>query len=121
MLPHILIVDSDGAQLALLLEVLESGGYTVTASRNFEDAVVRLKSGEFHAVVTAHHLAAHNGLHLILRGRAERPTILGVVTCQIADPVLNAEANALGAICVVAPWGDATELMRLLQPGIQPA
>jgi DNA-binding response OmpR family regulator len=121
MLPEILVVDSDVALVALLLQLLQPSGYAVTVCRRFEDAVVLLKSQEFHAVVTAYHLGAHNGLHVILRARAERPAVLGVVMSPTADPVLSAEASALGAVCLVAPWSDSTELLHLLQAGIQPA
>jgi CheY-like chemotaxis protein len=118
MLPQILVVDSNGALAELLLQLLQSAGYAVIVAETFTDAVVRLKANEFHAVVTAHHLGAHNGLHVLLRARAERPALLGVVTSPDDDPLLRAEASALGAVCVVAPWSNSTELVRLLHSAI---
>jgi DNA-binding response OmpR family regulator len=121
MLPHVLLVDADGALVGLQSQLLQSAGYAVTLSASFEEAGARLKEQEFHAVVAAHHLGKHNGLHLILRARARRPAVLAVITSPVADPVLIAEAGALGAACVVAPWVDPSELLRLLQAGAQPA
>lgn len=81
-----------------------------------------LKSHEFHGLVTAHHLDAHNGLHLVLRGLAARPDLVAVVTTPAPDPILEGEAAAFGAVCSVAPWNDPAQLVATLRSsGVQPA
>ena len=117
MLPQILLVESNGTLMALLLGLLHASGYAVTLAGGFDDAATRVKEGDFHALVTAHHLGTHNGLHLIVRARAQHPLIRCVVTSPIADGVLEAEASGLGAMCVIAPWRDGTQLLKILAPG----
>jgi len=112
--PQILVVDADRAALALLVSPLKMAGFAVTMADDFEDAVGLLKGHGFHAVVTAHRLGAHNGLHLVLRARSERPEVIIIVTSPKSDPVLDSEASAFGAQCVVAPWNDPAPLVQLL-------
>jgi DNA-binding NtrC family response regulator len=117
MLTQILLVEPNGALMALLLGLLHGSGYSVTLSGGFKDAAARVKADDFHALVTAHRLGAHNGLHLIVRARGQRPLMRCVVTSPVPDPVLEAEASRLGALSVVAPWNDGAELLKILAPG----
>jgi ActR/RegA family two-component response regulator len=117
--PPLLLVDLDPALLATMAGQLEPAGFSVVIVRSFEQAMARLKTTRFHAVVTAHHLGAHNGLHLILRARMERPELLAIVTSTVADPVLDAEASAFGALSVVAPWDNPEKLLEQLRSRIQ--
>ena len=79
-----------------------------------------LRGHAFHAVVTAHRLGSHNGLHLVLRARVDRPAVLAVVTSTVRDPHLEAEAGVFGAVCLVAPWQDAARLLEVLRAARQP-
>jgi DNA-binding response OmpR family regulator len=111
---EILIVDTDRDALAAMATALKAAGYQPTLAADFEDATALLKSHTFEVVLTAHRLGAHNGLHLVLRARAERSTVGVVVSTTTPDPVLEAEANAFGAVCLVAPWNDPGELLSTL-------
>ena len=111
---EILVVDSDRDALAAMTAALKTAGYQPTLADDFEDATALLKSHTFEVVLTAHRLGAHNGLHLVLRARAERPAVVTVVTTATPDPVLAAEASAFGALCVVAPWDHPADLLATL-------
>jgi DNA-binding response OmpR family regulator len=118
----ILIIETDRDRLALMLPPVKAAGFAVTLADNFEDALALLKSHNFHAVVTAHHLGAHNGLHLVLRARSERAEVIAAVTTPEYDPVLEREAATFEALALVAPWLDAAALISVLKAsGVQPA
>lgn len=110
----ILLVDTDRDALAAMATTLRAAGYQATLADDFEDATALLKSHTFDVMLTAHRLGAHNGLHLVLRARAERSTVVTIVSTTTADPVLEAEANAFGALCVIAPWKEPADLLSAL-------
>jgi DNA-binding NtrC family response regulator len=114
MATEILIVDTDRDALAAMATALQAAGYRPTLADDFEDATALLKSHTFEVLLTAHRLGAHNGLHLVLRARAERSMVGAMVTTTTADPVLEAEANAFGALCLVAPWQRPDQLLSAL-------
>jgi len=119
----ILIVDTDRSALALMAHSASAAGYVVTPADSFEDATALLRGHGFTAVVTAHYLDVHNGLHLVLRARAEHASVVTVVTTPAPDPVLEEEAALFGAVTVVAPWSDPAVLLAALgrARSIQPA
>jgi len=94
----------------------------VTAVAEFEQAVQLLKDNAYQGLVTAHRLGSHNGLHLVLRARHERPDTIAVLTCAAPDPILQQEAASFGAVCSVAPWNDPSLLCSALRSaGVEPA
>lgn len=95
---EILVVDPDRHALAALATALRAAGYQPTLADDFEAATALLKSHAFEVVLTAHRLGTHNGLHLVVRARAERSTVGAVVSTIAPDPVLEAEARAFGAL-----------------------
>jgi ActR/RegA family two-component response regulator len=115
MAPQILIVNPDTALSASLVPQLNMGGFAVMVAADFDEAVRALKDDTFYAVVTAHRLGSHNGLHLILRAQADHPDVLSIVTSTVRDHLLEAEAGAFGAVYLVAPWHNAAELLRALE------
>ena len=93
-----------------------------TVADTFETALAALRGHPFAAVVTAHRLGTHNGLHLVLHVSNERPGATAVVTTPAPDPVLEREASAFGALTAVAPWRDPAPLIVVLKgPGAVPA
>ena len=93
---------------------VRESGHLATVTDDFQEATALLTTGVFAALITAHVLGAHDGLHLILRARAGRPAVAVVVTLPRPDPVVEAEATALGAVCVVEPWDDSADLLEAL-------
>jgi DNA-binding response OmpR family regulator len=115
MLPQILLVNPERPLTESLVPTLISGGYEVTRAADFNEAAGMLKARRFHAVVTAHRLGSHNGLHLVLRARVGSPAVLAVVTSNVRDAHLEAEAGIFGAVYLIAPWHDAARLLDVLR------
>ena len=115
MLPQILLVNPERRLTESLVPALSSGGFGVTLAGDFDEAAGVLRGHTFYAVVTAHRLGSHNGLHLVLRARVDRPLVLAVVTSNVPDPHLEAEAGLFGAVCLVAPWHNAATLLEVLR------
>jgi DNA-binding NtrC family response regulator len=110
----VLLVNPDRDNLAIMAAFLRASGYDPTLTDDFEDATALLKAGGFAMLITAERLGAHNGLHLVLRARAGRPTMGTVVTVLEPDPVVEAEATLFGAVCVVSPWEYPVDLLAAL-------
>ena len=111
---EILIVDTDRDALAAMAAALQAAGYQPTLADDFEAATALLKSHTFEVLLTAHRIGVYTGLHLVLRARAGRSTVGAIVSTPTPDPVLEAEANAFAALCVVAPWRDPGALLSAL-------
>jgi len=119
---RVLVVDQDPAASLALSAGLQERGFSVTWASDFESATAALRPSKYDALVCAHHLGTHNGLHLVLRARAERADIIAVVTSTGPDQMLQREAAAFGAQHVVAPWTDLNALVTILRSaGVQPA
>jgi DNA-binding response OmpR family regulator len=119
---RVLVVEADQAILAQIGSALESNGFAVTAVADFEQAVRLLKDNSYQGLVTAHRLGSHNGLHLVLRARYQRPETIAVLMCSAPDPILQQEAASFGAVCSVAPWVDPSVLCSTLRSaGVEPA
>jgi ActR/RegA family two-component response regulator len=112
---RVLVVDTDASALSRLAGAVEEGGFEIAVARDFEGALVQLKRRPFEALVTAHHLGAHNGLHLVLRAQRDHPGVLTIVTTPVADTVLESEAGVFGSLCLTAPWNDPTILVTALR------
>jgi ActR/RegA family two-component response regulator len=118
--PEVLLVEPDHAILDRLINPIQAAGFDVVHADAFFDAVELLRARPFVAVVTAHRLGAHNGLHVVLRARREQPRIITVVTCPADDDVLCREAASFGAKAVIAPWENPIPLLEALgSPDIQ--
>ena len=117
---EILLIEPDHATLDRLIPEIQSAGFDVVHTDEFLDAVALLRERPFVAVVTAHRLGAHNGLHVVLRARREQPGIVTVVTSRERDGVLTREATSFGAKAVVAPWESHGVLLQaLVSAGLQ--
>jgi DNA-binding NtrC family response regulator len=98
-----LVVDTDRENLAFLTSLLGGFGLEVIAADAFEHAKHVLLNDPPKVLVTAIRLAEYNGLHLVLRGRAQQPDLAAIIVSHTPDPVLRAEADAMGATFVVTP------------------
>jgi ActR/RegA family two-component response regulator len=110
-IPQVLIVESNREAMDAMATALTASGFAPTLADDFEHATFLLRTGAFPFLVTAERLGAHNGLHLVLRAKANRPAIVTVVTTTKADPLLEAEAGMFGALCVVTPWDHPADLI----------
>ena len=97
------VVHADPAALANTAKLLSNAGYRVTAASTFEEAKLLLSANPPDLLITHVRLRAFNGLHLVLRRRAEHPRSVSIVMDSGADPVLACEAKRLSAPYLIEP------------------
>jgi DNA-binding NtrC family response regulator len=92
----ILIVDEDPAALAALVAALTQAGHSAIGVPSFREGVRALTTTTPALLVCSVRLGPFNGLHLLMRGRAEHP---GLPAILMGPPsaVVAREAHALGA------------------------
>jgi DNA-binding NtrC family response regulator len=95
-----LVVEPSVADTLFLVSSLSDLGFHVTVSDNFRDARAHLTSSPA-LLVTELRLAEYNGLHLVFRAKSIRSGIAAVIRTQIADPLLQLEAERMGATFVL--------------------
>jgi len=102
----VLVVDSDPADLSDTARLLTSAGYRVATAAAFDEAKQLLANQSPDLLITGLRLGPYNGLHLILRSRADHPAMAAIVTSRYADPVLEAEAHRHNAGYLLRPLDD---------------
>jgi CheY-like chemotaxis protein len=100
---RVLLVDTDPETTAALEQVLASAGYRVATVTTFENAVRQVTLDCPDLVVTTIRLGQFNGLHLVLRCRADFPNMPLIVIGGADDVGLTAEAVRYGARFVTRP------------------
>jgi DNA-binding NtrC family response regulator len=108
-----LVVDPDHVDRVFVHSSLAAAGFSVTTTNTYEEANVALVSAPPLVLVTAIRLGAFNGIHLALRGRAERAGMALIVTSSIPDAVLQRDAEQIGATFVQTPV-TSQELMAAI-------
>lgn len=102
--PPALVVEPILPNLLAVLSVLSAIGFDVTVAESFKDARSVMKGADRPALLfTDVKLREYNGLHLVLRARSLWPGLAAIVTSDTSDPVLQAEAERLGASFLVMP------------------
>jgi DNA-binding NtrC family response regulator len=99
----ILIVETDPSRCAATKDVLQSAGFDITCASSFNEAKRMLAASPPDMLITGLQLGEYNGLHLVLRTRAEHPEMAAIVTSDVADCVLQAEAERHRAQFLVRP------------------
>lgn len=99
----VLLVEPSLEDLSPIVATLTGAGFHVTAAGNFAQARTLLDTHAPSMLVTAVRLGLYNGLHLVIRGLAIKPTLAAIVTSEAADPVLHSYAEGLGATFMVKP------------------
>ena len=107
---RILLVEPDADLRTRQAVALSGAGHRVAGTGTFEAARQALAADPPDVVITAVRLGAYNGLHLLIRARANNSNVAGVVTSRAADPALEAEARTHGV--VVLP--DASDIPMLI-------
>jgi DNA-binding response OmpR family regulator len=108
-----LVVDPDHVDRVFVQSSLAAAGFSVTTTDTYEDANVALVAAPPTVLVTAIRLGAFNGIHLALRGRAERDRMALIVTSAIPDAVLQRDAEQIGATFILTPV-TSQELMAAI-------
>jgi DNA-binding response OmpR family regulator len=105
----ILVVDEKAETLTALVAALRHAGHPAIGAPSFRDGVRILTATTPALLVCSLQLGPYNGLHLLVRGRAEHPT-LPVIMIGPACEVVAREARALGA-AVYLPQPIDTEAL----------
>lgn len=111
---RLLIVDDDLSLVDALKQGFTNAGLDVVAHTTFEGARQALRSERFDALLTDVRLGAFNGLQLAVVARDSYPDIKIVVFSGFDDPVLQNEAEHIGATYIVKPV-TAEALTKLLR------
>ena len=99
----ILVVSTDRARLASTLRALGATGCQVVGASSFDEAQLQMEILTPSYVIADERLGPFNGMHLILRGRAERPGMGGMIVTAAHDAWLEREAARLGVEYMVRP------------------
>ena len=105
-----LVVNPTLSEALSTVELLTAQGFEVTVAETFAKAKDRLTARPPALLVTEIRLGEYNGLHLVLRGKAQRSSMAALVVSGVTDPVLQTEAEAMGATFLVKPFTN-TELL----------
>ena len=100
--PSALIVEPVLFDALFVVATATSLGFEATVAATFQEGVERLRLSPL-LLVTDIRLAEYNGLHVVLRGKSVKPDLAAIVTSSVADPVLQSEAEHLGATFVLKP------------------
>ena len=101
--PSVVVVEPSLDDLLPLVGALTAAGFQVTSAGTFIQARELLNSQPPSILVTTLRLGLYNGLHLVLRGKVAKPEMAALVTSPVADPVLQADAEAMGATFMLKP------------------
>ena len=97
-----LIIDPVLSDAMFSVAAATSLGFRVTVADTFQEALERLRIPPV-LLIADIRLGEYNGLHLVLRGKAAKRDLAAIVTSGVADPVLQPEAEQLGATFVLKP------------------
>jgi len=104
--PTALVVEPALAEALSLRSSLSELGFQVSISDNFNDAKARLHPS-IALLVTELRLNEYNGLHLVFRAKSARREMAAIIRTQISDPLLQLEAERMGATFVLKTAGPA--------------
>ena len=116
----VLVVDTDSAALAGLVDLLRGAGYKATGAHTFEIARGLLETAVFDLLMTEQRLMTHNGLHLVVRSQVLQRAPTAIVLSSVPSSVDEAEARRLGASYLARPVDPATLLAKLLEGAASP-
>jgi DNA-binding NtrC family response regulator len=97
-----LVVEPSLAETVFLVLSLSELGFRVTVSDNFRDAKARLVDAPA-LLVSELRLGEYNGLHLVFRAKSAHPGMAAIIRAEVADPVLQLEAERMKATFVLRP------------------
>jgi DNA-binding NtrC family response regulator len=98
-----------GHRLASALSIVSffaTSGVRVTVASSYTDAKSRLTDRPINLLITELQLGEYNGLGLVLRLQSLWPAARAIVVSRTADPVLQADAEKLGATFARMPLDD---------------
>src|SRR5438128_11103144 len=103
MASEILVVSQDDTNRACVLQILAEAGYQTRGASTFEEGKRLLATTTPDLLIADERLGDCNGLHLILRGRADHPDMAAVVTTGTRIKGLQIDARGLAIHCLEQP------------------
>lgn len=113
--PSAIVVERDLSLALLVASVLDACACHVTMAETYQAAKQCVSTRVPDLLVTALTLGEYNGLGLVLRGRTHNPQMAAVIISTLRDPVLQAEAEAMGATFIYRPVSDGELKAALLR------
>ena len=110
---QIVVVSNDQVGLATVLHVLNSAGYHATGASTFAEATRAVGTDNPDLVIADERLGEYNGLHVLLRARAEHPDVSAIIATPVASRGLEADARRMNVRCVVKPKNPAEWLKHV--------
>ena len=111
----ILLVESDSATAELERSALSSAGLVVETADSVAEAILRLRSRGYGAVVLDHQLPQGDPWSVVSIAQAQNPRVPVVVITASGDRQIAAEALARGVVeCVVRSEDFRAELPRVV-------
>jgi DNA-binding response OmpR family regulator len=101
------MVSQDIVGMLDVLDVLAAAGHKVSGAASFDEASRLLTSCSPDLVIADERLGEFNGLHIIVRARAENPEVGAIVTTTVRNRGLESDARRLNVECVVKPTDPA--------------
>jgi DNA-binding NtrC family response regulator len=111
-LPPVLVVDDERNMRRSLETMLGDEGYAVRTAESAEEALTRLKTGEFFMVITDARLGGITGYEFLARIRREWPDLPALMITAYATPKLAVEAIKAGAMDYLAKPFEPEELFH---------
>lgn len=108
---RILLVDPDLTAIAATEQALVSAGYRVAAVSAFDQAARQISLDCPDLLMTALRLEAFNGLHLLLRLRADHPDLPVIIAGDLGD--FSSDISRYGARFVANPV-DRASLLKMV-------
>jgi DNA-binding NtrC family response regulator len=100
---RVLVANENPVQRGVLTKLLTSAGYEAVAASTFEQARQALDEAPPDLLIAHLRLGAFNGLHLVLRGRADGLEMSAIITTGPEDHALKSQVMEHGVLCVPTP------------------
>jgi DNA-binding response OmpR family regulator len=117
----VFVVTDHAAASRWLLNLFGDPYFHLTLSTSFAEAKSRLLEHPPALIVAAIQLGEFNGLGLVLRAKAANPAVRAVLLSKTADPVLQEDAERLGATFVSLPIDQRELRAAIVRTLFQPA
>ena len=110
---QVLVVSADAKRASAAFDILKSTGHDVVAAFGFDEAVRTLADCSPDLMIAEVRLGAFNGLHLVIKSQMAHPALRTIVVDRNHDPVLQSDAERLGALYLVEPVLEADLLAHV--------
>jgi len=120
MLPTILIVDDDADVLAALSETLASDAYAVICCTNPQEALLKLQTHRFAAVISDQNMPDISGLQLLEKVRDAQPDCsrLLITGMLVVDTLISAINSGEIYRFIAKPW-KREEVVAAVRDAVQ--